>query len=132
MLTSASAHLAISYVTHSPVLFLSDSLLQFLIRISLLLRFNHTHRRAGSCARPSYNPLEFKDISLLETMLRCCIYQVPPNLLLPRTFTPPQLLITKNFWTWSTTILMIASFNPSTYGKEIWTKFPTYRSNFDF
>ncbi|CAH1794337.1 unnamed protein product [Owenia fusiformis] len=84
-------------------------------------------RRAAALHADGYEVLHVDRLELIDALLNLCAYHHPDNIVLPKGYQPPSLAISNLYWKAWGLLLIIVTFNPTTFGSVVWEKYPTLR-----
>jgi len=71
--------------------------------------------------------LKMERLELFETLLNLCAYQHPETSHLPKGYNPPVLAIANLYWKAWIILLIIAAYNPDTFGDVAWNQYQNLR-----
>ncbi|XP_076458972.1 integrator complex subunit 1-like isoform X2 [Babylonia areolata] len=81
-------------------------------------------KRAALLHMDNMEVLQMTSLEMFNALMNLSTYRHPENIPLPKGYTPPQLAITSSYWKSWVILLILAAFNPTTYGDEAWKKYP--------
>lgn len=85
-------------------------------------------KRASGLSSEGTNMLEANKVEIIDLIFNLSAYHHPENIILPKGYTPPQLAISNSYWKAWIMLLLLATHNPTTFGKVAWEKYPTLRA----
>ncbi|CAL1532926.1 unnamed protein product [Lymnaea stagnalis] len=72
--------------------------------------------------------LQMERLEFIDALLNLCVYKHPENIVLPPSYTPPNLAIAGLMWKAWLTLLIITAYNPVVFGETAWLKYPQLQS----
>ncbi|KAK7113352.1 integrator complex subunit 1-like isoform X2 [Littorina saxatilis] len=81
-------------------------------------------KRASMLYFDGMTVLQMDKLDVFNALLNLSTYHHPENIVLPKGYTPPSLAITNSYWKSWVVLLILTAFNPNTFGKEAWEKYP--------
>ncbi|KAJ1532280.1 hypothetical protein ONE63_000894 [Megalurothrips usitatus] len=85
-------------------------------------------KRASLLSSESANMLEANKVEIIDLIFNLSAYHHPENIILPKGYTPPHLAISNLYWKAWVMLLILATHNPTTFGRVAWEKYPTLRA----
>lgn len=85
-------------------------------------------KRASGLSSEGSNMLEANKVEIIDLIFNLSTYHYPENIILPKGYTPPQLAISNVYWKAWIMLLLLATHNPTTFGRVAWEKYPTLRA----
>ncbi|XP_022317209.2 integrator complex subunit 1-like [Crassostrea virginica] len=84
-------------------------------------------KRAASLCLDGQIVLQMEKLELVDALLNLCSYRHPTDITLPKGYKPPTLAISNLYWKSWVILLILAAFNPGTFGLTGWKNYPTLK-----
>ncbi|XP_056018068.1 integrator complex subunit 1-like isoform X2 [Ostrea edulis] len=84
-------------------------------------------KRAASLCLDGQVVLQMEKLELVDALLNLCSYRHPTDITLPKGYKPPTLAISNLYWKSWVILLILAAFNPRTFGLTGWKNYPTLK-----
>lgn len=84
-------------------------------------------KRAASLCLDGQLVLQMEKLELVDALLNLCSYRHPTDITLPKGYKPPTLAISNLYWKSWVILLILAAFNPGTFGLTGWKNYPTLK-----
>ncbi|XP_061168184.1 integrator complex subunit 1-like [Saccostrea echinata] len=84
-------------------------------------------KRAASLCLDGQVVLQMEKLELVDALLNLCSYRHPTDITLPKGYKPPTLAISNLYWKSWVILLILAAFNPQTFGLTGWKNYPTLK-----
>ncbi|XP_064630438.1 integrator complex subunit 1-like isoform X2 [Lineus longissimus] len=84
-------------------------------------------KRAAALQDEGFPVLQVERLELIDALLNLSTYHHPENITLPKGYQPPMLAITNLYWKAWNMLLILAAFNPVSFGYAAWETYPTLK-----
>lgn len=81
-------------------------------------------RRAAPLHLKGFPVLHMENLEVFNLIFNLSKYRYPENTQMPKGYAPPSLAISISYWKAWIVLLILSAFNPTTFGKEAWDKYP--------